>query len=119
MNDPAPLSAVEIERFAMRLRADRERVVADLGAHRDAASTVVLDQTRVGRLSRQDALQAQQLALEAERRSKARLQRIDGALRRIDQDEFGDCFGCGEPILRARLESDPTVTRCLACAGEE
>lgn len=118
MSDPT-LSSAEVEAFAERLRADRVRAAADARAHREAAATVDLDQTRVGRLSRQDALQGQQMALEAERRARALVQRIDGALRRIEADEFGDCFVCGEPIPRPRLDSDPTVTRCLRCAQRD
>ena len=49
----------------------------------EAAETVELDQTRVGRLSRMDALQSQAMSLEAQRRRRVELQQIDAALRRI------------------------------------
>ena len=81
-----------------------------------ASDTVKLDQSSVGRLSRMDAMQGQQMALEASRRRQLQSQKIEGALRRIDSGDFGFCFVCEEEIDWRRLEADPSNTRCLACA---
>jgi DnaK suppressor protein len=62
-----------------------------------------------------DAMQAQQMAQETARRRKVKLQKIDGALRRIDEGDYGYCFLCGEEIALARLDFDPTCTRCTGC----
>ncbi len=85
----------------------------------DAGETVQLDQQSVGRLSRIDALQAQQMAQASEQRRQETLTRIQGALRRIETGTFGECFVCGELIDERRLSVDPTITRCLACAEAE
>ena len=84
-------------------------------ASSEASGTVTLDQSKVGRLSRMDAMQAQQMAQETARRRKIQLQRIDSALRRIDDGEYGYCFVCGEEIPPARLDFDPACTRCTGC----
>ncbi|MBT3028636.1 MAG: conjugal transfer protein TraR [gamma proteobacterium symbiont of Ctena orbiculata] len=81
-----------------------------------AGETVELDQSRVGRLSRMDALQAQQMAQETARRRQQQLSNIAGALRRIDAGEYGYCFVCKEPINIQRLMAEPTTTRCIDCA---
>lgn len=81
-----------------------------------AGDTVQLDQQSVGRLSRMDALQAQQMARASEQRRQETLTRIQGALRRIEAGQFGVCFVCGERIDERRLSVDPTNTRCPACA---
>jgi len=81
-----------------------------------AAAVVELDQTRVGRLSRMDALQAQAMSLETGRRRRQQLLDIDLALERIKHKDYGDCFECGELIKPARLTADPTATLCIACA---
>jgi DnaK suppressor protein len=78
---------------------------------------VQLDQASVGRLSRIDAMQVQAMALAAERRRSAERSRIDAALKRIDQGEFGYCLSCGEEIGAGRLANDPSVGQCLACAS--
>jgi DnaK suppressor protein len=74
-----------------------------------------LDQTRLGRLSRMDAMQVQQMELETSRRRVLQLSKIDGALQRIKSGEYGFCYICGEELDENRLLIDPTVTRCMAC----
>ncbi len=81
-----------------------------------AARTVVLDQTRVGRLSRMDALQGQAMSQESIRRRGLELQRISEALAAIDEGEYGYCRDCDAPIGLARLNIDPTARLCIACA---
>ncbi|MFO7582782.1 TraR/DksA family transcriptional regulator [Guyparkeria sp.] len=81
-----------------------------------ATQTVELDQSRQGRLSRMDALQGQEMAKATRARREHELARIEGALRRMENDEYGDCFACGEPIPARRLQNDPSVTRCVDCA---
>jgi len=87
-------------------------------ANKEAAGTVVLDQSTVGRLSRMDALQAQQMAQETARRRQIQLQKIDSALRRMDAREYGYCLVCDEEIAIARLEFDPASTRCINCMND-
>jgi len=79
---------------------------------------VELDQTRVGRLSRMDAMQAQEMAQASARRRRELLARIEGALRRMEAGEYGHCFVCGEEIHVRRLFADPTTTRCKSCVDE-
>ncbi len=109
------MSELDLEHFRTRLHELRAELAAVADESSDAASTVELDQSRVGRLSRMDAMQAQSMAQETARRRQARLLRIEGALRRLDSGDFGLCFACGDDIGKARLDFDPTVTRCVAC----
>jgi DnaK suppressor protein len=91
-----------------------------LKATGDAASGVVeLDQTAVGRLSRMDALQGQAMSQEAGRRRQLELQKIAGALRRIDGGDYGYCLSCDEPVAPERLAMDPAVTLCIECANKK
>jgi len=46
----------------------------------------------------------------------AELEQIAAVFRRMDQDRFGVCTGCGSDIEDARLEAYPYATRCIACA---
>lgn len=83
---------------------------------KESGKTVELDQSTVGRLSRMDALQLQQMALESERRRKVQLAKIEGALGRIHTDEYGYCVDCDTEIDIRRLFFDPTNVRCIKCA---
>ena len=80
------------------------------------SSAVELDQARVGRLSRMDALQAQAMSVETGRRRRIQLTRLRAALARLDDGEFGDCVVCGEAIAEKRLQHDPGHTTCIECA---
>ncbi len=82
----------------------------------DAREAVELDQSRVGRLSRMDALQGQAMnnAIAARRHNK--LLAIEAALQRLEEQEFGYCVKCGDEIALKRLKLDPTVALCLGCS---
>ncbi|MCP4678008.1 MAG: TraR/DksA family transcriptional regulator [Deltaproteobacteria bacterium] len=90
------------------------QVLNEVGA--EAARPVTLDQSRVGRLSRMDAMQGQQMAAETVRRRTEEIQRIRAALSRIERDEYGYCLRCEEDIDEKRLESNPSATLCIKCA---
>jgi len=77
---------------------------------------VELDQTRQGRLSRQDALMQQAMAEATKRKRIEEIQRINAALTRIENDDFGYCIKCDEKISKARLDNDPAVPICINCA---
>jgi len=110
------MDEAEIERFRqelLRLRTDLQALDKE---SEEAEKPVELDQARVGRLSRMDAMQGQQMAREAARRRQYRLQMIEGALRRMDAGDYGYCTQCGEEIDIRRLEFDPANPRCIKCA---
>lgn len=110
---------IQFDLAAFRERLVQRRVeLLDLAANSaESRRPVELDQTRVGRLSRMDALQGQAMSLEAERRRKAELQRIEASLKRIESGDYGYCVTCGEQIPLRRLELDPTLPTCVDCAG--
>ena len=105
----------QLEHFRDALLSLKAEIAGLNDANAEAADTVSLDQSKVGRLSRMDAMQAQQMAQETARRRKLQLQKIEGALRRMDAGDYGDCHVCGEEISTARLKFDPTSTRCIRC----
>ena len=106
------LTALRAE-LATRLKALREASHTSA----DTRRPVELDQTSVGRLSRMDAMQGQAMALAVEQRRKDEMRRIEVAVRRIDDGEYGYCIACGEEIAAKRLAADPTIPTCIACAS--
>lgn len=86
-------------------------------SRRENARPVELDQTRVGRLSRQDALQSQALSMASLERNRHEIRRLRVALEKIDDGELGWCIECGELIPVARLEIDPAADYCVRCAA--
>lgn len=106
----------EILRFRNLLLARRAEIEALADENDKARAVVALDQQSVGRLARMDALQGQAMAQATARRRRAELVRITAALRRIDEDDYGWCSGCGEAIAPRRLDLDPTLATCADCA---
>ena len=104
---------IEFKNSLLALKVETENR-AD--SNQDALDTVELDQNRMGRLTRMDALQGQQMAQEAERRRQLKLKQIDGALLRLANGDFGHCYVCDCEIQIARLRFDPTITRCVDCS---
>lgn len=107
------------ERAALRaelgaLAEELRRLIADEGGLTD---TVTLDQTAVGRVSRVDALQQQAMAQAARARHEARLERVENAIARFDDDpeSYGICADCDEPIPTGRLRAVPESVFCVRC----
>lgn len=82
---------------------------------RSSRAPVELDQQSVGRLSRMDAMQKQNMELATEKRRQIRMQVIGSALKRIESGEFGFCVICDEEISPQRLEFDPAISCCISC----
>lgn len=113
----AGLDDLDLAAFRTALESRRAELTGLAETSKGARATVELDQTTVGRLSRMDALQGQQMALEQDRRRKAEMQRIDAALERMDRGDYGYCSLCDEPISEKRLQLDPSIGTCIDCAG--
>ncbi len=103
--------------FHEKLRDQLARLDEVEAISKENQKPVELDQTTQGRLSRMDALQVQAMASATARRRKVERQRIIAALARWENGEYGYCAVCGENVPKARLEHDPSVPTCVACAG--
>lgn len=71
----------------------------------------------IGRLSRLDSMQMQQMALASKQRLKNERTRLIEARRRLDLGKYGACLRCGKDIARERLEYQPDAVFCITCAG--
>ena len=97
-----------------------EKRLAEIMAGREAqqreGAPVELDQTKVGRLSRMDAMQQQAMAQASARRTEVELQRIRTAISRLRSGDYGNCVRCDEEIAQKRLTIDPATLICIDCA---
>jgi DnaK suppressor protein len=112
--NPVDIDLVQARANLLKLRDELEAIAATGDSSTDV---VELDQARVGRLSRMDAMQAQAMAQASARRRDVTLRNISQALARIDNGDYGICRSCDEAIHRKRLEFDPTATLCIQCAS--
>ena len=114
MTEFAPADVRRLRQGLEALRAELEQQLSDAGG---ISGTVELDQARVGRLSRMDALQHQAMAKEQKRRAEMRLERVEARLAEADANDpdFGLCRDCLERIPWPRLEAIPDALFCTGC----
>lgn len=104
----------EVVTLQAALVALKAKLKADLARDSDSADIVDLE-TPQGRLSRMDAMQQQKMAQAQKRRMKSRLSKVNQALKAIEEDEYGDCRLCSEPIGVRRLTVRPESLLCVSC----
>lgn len=119
------LTDKQLNGFRQSLMNIREELLVLLDISAEAGEAVVLDQTKVGRLSRMDALQQQQMSNACRAGYKKRLVEVQYALSVLEQGdtclsgssscEYGWCEQCGELIDIHRLEVKPESRYCLGC----
>lgn len=63
------------------------------------------------------ATQEEEFGIELRTRDRERklIKKIDDAIERIEQDDYGFCDSCGIEIGIRRLEARPTATLCIDC----
>jgi len=52
-------------------------------------------------------------------RERLHLAKIQAALTRLDDKEYGQCESCGDKIASARLEARPFSVYCISCKSAE
>lgn len=105
----------DTETIRRRLLELRQQLTRE--AREQAPETVEDDRSRVGRLSRMDAIQGRAMAQATAERRSLRLRQVDAALERLDQGEYGICRHCETAIDPRRLDADPLATLCVRCAS--
>ena len=80
------------------------------------ATKPISPENSIGRVSRMDAINNKGVAEAALRSAKTKLSKLQIALTKIDNVDFGNCSMCKRPIQSARLMYMPESTKCVRCA---
>lgn len=104
----------DTERYRAALLGLQAHVQSELEALAPWCEPVAPD-VALGRLTRSDAMQDQQMALHQRERLQAQQTRIKTALDRIGAGTFGLCLACKQPIDARRLETAPDSPLCVPC----
>lgn len=81
-------------------------------------SKAVAPDNSIGRLTRMDAIQSKSMNEALLRDTEVLEEGLNNSLAKIDQDNFGICFGCKQPIAFARLMAIPETKLCVECASK-
>ena len=89
-------------------------------ASESGSKVVELDQSRLGRLARIDAIQGQQAMKKQVRNIEREVKALEATLRRMKHvpEDFGYCVDCDECIPFLRVLFRPVTRRCISCAQE-
>jgi DnaK suppressor protein len=112
---PEIMDPTTLAQFKKQLEEMEATLTAAVDGKSEATAPVKLD-TSIGRLSRMDAIQSQQMALSLKARQQQTLMRVRNALQAIRNGSYGQCRRCKGPIAPERLEIQPDAVVCLKCA---
>lgn len=104
----------QLETFHKRLLTMEVEINTLLGRTSEDSKPVDLD-LPIGRLSRADAIQMQNMAELNRRQLEVKLKQIEGALKAFDTGSFGTCRSCHGDINPARLDARPETPFCIDC----
>ena len=113
-----PLSQAELHRYKRLLEEKRAQIVAN--AQSTLAEEMALDANDLPDemdLASSEYLQSFTFRLRG--REKVFLDKIDRALEKIEQGQFGLCDECGEDISIKRLEARPETNLCIRCKEDQ
>ncbi len=112
------LTGSELEQLQQQMLELKVQLQQVLDGQHQKAEPVILDQQAVGRVSRIDAIQQQEMAKAGEQHTTERLMAITRALRHFDEGDYGYCEQCDLPINVARLKIKPEAQYCIQCQSE-
>ena len=104
----------QLEGFRQRLLTMEVEINTLLGRTSEDSKPVDLD-LPIGRLSRADAIQMQNMAALNKRQLDIKLKQVEGALSAIKTGSYGSCRNCKGEIHPARLDARPETPFCIDC----
>ncbi|MEZ4369084.1 MAG: TraR/DksA C4-type zinc finger protein [Kofleriaceae bacterium] len=113
-----PLNKKELKLFRDLLEEKRRQVIDR--ARKTLTEDMTLDTNDLADemdLASSESLQSFEFRLRG--REKSLLGKLDLALRKIDEGNFGVCEICDEPIGRKRLEARPETSLCIRCKEDQ
>ena len=102
----------------------KKKIVEDIKAMEDEMEGLkekikpITPDCSLGRLTRQEMIQEQQVNEHALGEARIRLNKLTYASKKVDKEDYGVCLECEEDILFARLILVPESSHCVRCKQE-
>ncbi len=110
-----PMNSAERKELQRKIKAEIEAQRELIASLRETSKPVAPDNA-IGRLSRMEALNDRAVSEASLNAAQAKLSRLETALGKVDQPDFGICVNCDNPIPPGRILLMPEATRCVPCA---
>jgi DnaK suppressor protein len=108
------LSPKQLDKFKLLLAEKRRRLLEQ--AHETLANEMVLSaDDRFDEVDQASSEYMQAFSFRLRGRERHLLNKIELALRKIDEGVYGVCEECEEPISTKRLEARPEAPLCIQC----
>jgi DnaK suppressor protein len=112
------MKKTELKRFKKILEEKREALITN--AKQTIAEDMTLDANDLpDEMDLASSEYIQSFTFRLRGREKVFLQKIEKALKKIDDGSFGICENCEEPISVKRLEARPETTLCIRCKEDQ
>lgn len=112
--EPDDLTEEQLDELGNALGELKAEVERSLEAAKEESRPVDLGLS-IGRVTRVDALQQQQMGAARKRRLEDQLTQIRSAEGRIASGTYGECVRCELPVGYARLKARPEAPFCTKC----
>ncbi|MEZ4266294.1 MAG: TraR/DksA C4-type zinc finger protein [Myxococcota bacterium] len=113
-----PLSEVELTQFRKVLDERRARLLNEAEEHaetvKEAGALRMSDEVDLASAEYEQAFEHR-----LRDREKGLLRKLEKALKRLDDGEYGECESCGNFIGAKRLNARPEATLCIECKEEQ
>ncbi len=117
------LAKSTLEKFRKKLEQERDRLTEVIREIQEEQEEVRLTETSSDRSPDPNTAEGGSLAFEMEmelslsKNAEDLLGKVNDALIRIEDDDYGNCAECGTGIPVARLEVLPYTRYCVECAS--
>jgi len=109
------MSAIDKNEIKQLILNQIENIERKIKSLKDLTMAIAPDDA-IGRVSRMDAINNKSVNEAALRQAEMKLNKLNEALKRIDEPDFGICIKCKGAIQSGRLVLMPESNKCVKCA---
>ncbi|MBU0691584.1 TraR/DksA C4-type zinc finger protein [bacterium] len=107
-----PEERAEIKKKIISDIEETKRSIADL----EQLTKPIAPDDAIGRLTRMEAINSRSINEASLNQARAKLNKLERALERVDKEDFGICVVCEQPIPVKRMLLMPEAIKCVRCA---
>lgn len=105
--------------FKSLIESEIVRLKEELSIAKKDSNTTVTPDNAIGRISRVDAMQNRHISEASFQARKVRIERLKQSLLDVEEEDYGYCQACEEPIPMGRMKLIPEATLCVSCASSQ
>lgn len=100
----------------------KELIISEIGTVKSHVAALkdltrpISPENAIGRVSRMDAINNKSINEASLSQAEEKLKKLEIALRKVDDKDFGICIRCKKPIPIGRLMLMPQASKCVNCA---